>query len=132
MAVEIPAISILKKENFGPILHIVRYPSDALETVLDELARTGYGLTLGVHTRIESRARRIAERAPVGNVYINRNTVGAVVGAQPFGGRGLSGTGPKAGGPNYLSRFVAEKTVSNNTAALGGDTALMSLEPNRG
>ena len=131
LAVEISSISDINGEHFGPILHILRYPREQLSAVVDELVATGYGLTMGIHTRIESRARTMAERVPIGNVYINRNMIGAVVGSQPFGGQGLSGTGPKSGGPHYLMRFVTEKTISNNTAALGGDAALMSLEPGR-
>lgn len=127
MAFEIGAISDLKQENFGPIVHIVRYASDELDAVIDSINNYGYGLTLGIHTRIESSAHYIARRARVGNVYINRNMIGAVVGVQPFGGQGLSGTGPKAGGPRYLHRFATERTVSNNIAAVGGNATLLSL-----
>jgi RHH-type proline utilization regulon transcriptional repressor/proline dehydrogenase/delta 1-pyrroline-5-carboxylate dehydrogenase len=115
-----------KSEVFGPILHVVRWRADALDAVLDGIASTGYGLTLGIHSRIDGFQRRIVERLAVGNVYVNRSTIGAVVGVQPFGGMGLSGTGPKAGGPFYLPRFAVEKTVSINTAAVGGDVALMA------
>lgn len=125
--VEIDAMDELTAEHFGPILHIVRYSASELNNVLSAINRTGYGLTLGIHTRIESKFRRIAKSVPVGNVYINRNTVGAVVGSQPFGGRGLSGTGPKAGGPYYLLRFCTEKVISTNTVATGGNAELFRL-----
>jgi RHH-type proline utilization regulon transcriptional repressor/proline dehydrogenase/delta 1-pyrroline-5-carboxylate dehydrogenase len=105
----------LKAEVFGPILHVVRYRADELDLLLDEIAANGFGLTLGVHSRIDATAARVASRLPHGNVYINRNMVGAVVGTQPFGGSGLSGTGPKAGGPNYLRRFALEQTLTINT-----------------
>ena len=98
-----------------------------LERTLAEVAATGYGLTFGIQSRIEGRSRDISERVAAGNIYVNRNMIGAVVGAQPFGGRGLSGTGPKAGGPHYLSRFVMERTVSVNTAAIGGNLDLLTL-----
>jgi RHH-type proline utilization regulon transcriptional repressor/proline dehydrogenase/delta 1-pyrroline-5-carboxylate dehydrogenase len=127
MIVEIPYISIINKENFGPILHIVRFRREQLDDILEAVAATGFGLTFGVQSRIERRAQRIAERVPAGNIYINRNMVGAVVGVQPFGGRGLSGTGPKAGGPHYLQRFVTERTISVNTAAVGGNATLLGL-----
>ncbi len=127
LAASIDSIEELEREVFGPVLHIVRYRGKDLDKVLDAINHTGYGLTLGVHSRIDSRARYIERRVRVGNVYVNRNMVGAVVGVQPFGGRGLSGTGPKAGGPHYLPRFATEKTVSVNTAAVGGNTSLLSL-----
>ncbi|MEM6639985.1 MAG: bifunctional proline dehydrogenase/L-glutamate gamma-semialdehyde dehydrogenase PutA [Pseudomonadota bacterium] len=126
-AAEISSISELDREVFGPVLHIVRYRANELDKMIEAINTTGYGLTLGIHSRIDSRARYIARRVRCGNVYINRNMVGAVVGVQPFGGRGLSGTGPKAGGPHYLHRFATEKTVSINTAAVGGNTSLLSL-----
>ena len=128
LAVEIEGIKVLEQEVFGPILHVVRYRSDGLDAVIDAINQTGYGLTLGVHSRIDGVARRIAARARVGNVYVNRNMIGAVVGVQPFGGCGLSGTGPKAGGPRYLHRFATERTVTTNTSAVGGNTALLSIE----
>ncbi|MGQ0384429.1 MAG: bifunctional proline dehydrogenase/L-glutamate gamma-semialdehyde dehydrogenase PutA [Gammaproteobacteria bacterium] len=127
LAVEIEGLSRLEREVFGPVLHLVRFPGERLEAVLDEINASGYGLTLGVHTRIDGVARRIASRARVGNVYVNRNMIGAVVGVQPFGGCGLSGTGPKAGGPHYLARFATEQTVTINTAAVGGNATLLSL-----
>ncbi len=118
----------LAEEVFGPILHVVRYRADRLDQVLKAIAGTGYGLTLGVHSRIDDMVERIVERLPVGNVYVNRNMIGAVVGVQPFGGHGLSGTGPKAGGPHYLLRFATEQTVTINTAAAGGNASLLAME----
>ncbi len=125
--IEIPNISMLEKEVFGPILHVVRYSRDALDRMLADIAATGYGLTFGIQSRIGGRSSDIGERAGAGNIYVNRNMIGAVVGAQPFGGRGLSGTGPKAGGPHYLLRFVTERTVSVNIAAIGGNPDLLTL-----
>ncbi|HEU0082872.1 MAG TPA: aldehyde dehydrogenase family protein, partial [Bradyrhizobium sp.] len=116
----------LTEEVFGPILHVVRYPAEHLEHVLQAIAHSGYGLTLGIHSRIDDTFEAIVDRLAVGNVYINRNMIGAVVGVQPFGGHGLSGTGPKAGGPHYLPRFATEQTVSINTAAAGGNAALLA------
>jgi RHH-type proline utilization regulon transcriptional repressor/proline dehydrogenase/delta 1-pyrroline-5-carboxylate dehydrogenase len=127
LVVELPNLSMVEREIFGPIVHVVRYRASELDQVIDAVNAKGYGLTLGVHTRIDSTAERIAKRARVGNVYINRNMIGAVVGVQPFGGLGLSGTGPKAGGPHYLPRFATEQTVTTNTAAVGGNTTLLSL-----
>jgi RHH-type proline utilization regulon transcriptional repressor/proline dehydrogenase/delta 1-pyrroline-5-carboxylate dehydrogenase len=127
VAVEIPTLDMLEREVFGPILHVVRYPAHALDAVIESINRTEYGLTLGIHTRIESQAQYIQRRCRVGNVYVNRNMIGAVVGVQPFGGRGLSGTGPKAGGPGYLHAFASERTVTINTAAVGGNATLLSL-----
>ncbi|HZF17668.1 MAG TPA: bifunctional proline dehydrogenase/L-glutamate gamma-semialdehyde dehydrogenase PutA [Steroidobacteraceae bacterium] len=127
LAVEIDSFDRLAGEVFGPILHVVRYEASALDRVLDAINAKGFGLTLGVHTRIDAAARYIANRVRVGNVYVNRNMIGAVVGVQPFGGCGLSGTGPKAGGPRYLERFTTEQTVTINTAAVGGNTTLLSL-----
>ncbi len=126
-AIEIDNIGQLSKEHFGPILHVIRFQAEDVDRVISEINSTGYGLTLGVHSRNESFALKIADEVNVGNVYINRNQVGAVVGVQPFGGQGLSGTGPKAGGPHYLSRFITEKTRSNNITAIGGNTTLLSL-----
>jgi len=122
--VELDRFDRLTREHFGPILHVVRFDSDTLEDVLAAVAATGYGLTLGLHSRIE-RHQRLAAAAPVGNVYVNRNIIGAVVGVQPFGGRGLSGTGPKAGGPDYLRKFAWEQTVTINTTAQGGNVELL-------
>src|SRR6185436_14063142 len=105
---------------------VVRWRADRLDDVVGSIRRTGYGLTFGIHTRVGGRAERIARALHVGNVYVNRSTIGAVVGSQPFGGMGLSGTGPKAGGPNYLQRFATEQTVTVNTAAAGGNATLLS------
>jgi RHH-type proline utilization regulon transcriptional repressor/proline dehydrogenase/delta 1-pyrroline-5-carboxylate dehydrogenase len=127
LAVEIDSLASLEREVFGPIVHVVRWKSGELERVIEAINATGYGLTLGVHTRIDAVARRVASAARVGNVYVNRNMIGAVVGVQPFGGCGLSGTGPKAGGPHYLLRFATEQTVTTNTTAAGGNTTLLSL-----
>jgi RHH-type proline utilization regulon transcriptional repressor/proline dehydrogenase/delta 1-pyrroline-5-carboxylate dehydrogenase len=130
VAFEIGAVAELREEIFGPVLHVVRWGPGTAAADVNELVRQinalGYGLTLGVQTRIDSRAARIAEAARVGNVYVNRNMIGAVVGVQPFGGEGLSGTGPKAGGPHYLYRFCAEQTVTINTAAAGGNAELLA------
>ena len=125
---EIAGPTELKREVFGPILHVVRYAANDLERVLDALAGSGWGLTLGVHSRIDTTVARIVARLPTGNVYVNRNMIGAVVGVQPFGGCGLSGTGPKAGGPHYLPRFASEQTVTINTAAAGGNAALIASD----
>ena len=116
----------LTEEIFGPILHVVRYDAERMEQVLQSIERTGFGLTLGIHSRIDDTADAIAARLSTGNVYVNRNMIGAVVGVQPFGGHGLSGTGPKAGGPHYLTRFATEQTVTTNTAAAGGNAALLA------
>ncbi|KEK27299.1 bifunctional proline dehydrogenase/L-glutamate gamma-semialdehyde dehydrogenase PutA [Shewanella xiamenensis] len=126
-AVEIDSIKVLEKEHFGPILHVIRYKASELAHVIDEINSTGFGLTLGIHSRNEGHALEVADKVNVGNVYINRNQIGAVVGVQPFGGQGLSGTGPKAGGPHYLTRFVTEKTRTNNITAIGGNATLLSL-----
>jgi RHH-type transcriptional regulator, proline utilization regulon repressor / proline dehydrogenase / delta 1-pyrroline-5-carboxylate dehydrogenase len=116
----------LKEEVFGPVLHVVRWHADGLAGLLGDIAGSGYGLTLGIHSRIDATVEHIIARLDVGNVYVNRNMIGAVVGTQPFGGAGLSGTGPKAGGPNYLRRFALERTVTVNTAAVGGNASLLS------
>ncbi|WP_163575447.1 bifunctional proline dehydrogenase/L-glutamate gamma-semialdehyde dehydrogenase PutA [Halomonas faecis] len=128
VAFTIDGIAALEREQFGPVLHIVRYKASELDDVIASINGRGYGLTFGVHSRNESFAEAIAQKIRAGNVYINRNIIGAVVGVQPFGGQGLSGTGPKAGGPHYLLRFATEKTVTNNTAALGGNASLLALE----
>ena len=124
---ELASLDQLHKEIFGPALHVVRWKADQLDAVIDQINATGYGLTLGVHSRIDDTIDRIAARVKVGNVYVNRNQIGAVVGVQPFGGQGLSGTGPKAGGPHYLPRFATEKTVTVNTTAAGGNASLLTL-----
>ena len=118
----------LREEVFGPIVHLLRFRAEDIDSVIDAVNATGYGLTFGIHSRLDSRARAIAARIRAGNVYVNRNMIGAVVGVQPFGGTGLSGTGPKAGGPLYLTRFATEQSVSTNTAAAGGNASLMSLK----
>ena len=124
--IEIGSVCELKREIFGPVLHVLRYDAGQLEVLLEQVNGLGYGLTLGIQSRIEQRAQYIRERVRVGNVYVNRNMVGAVVGAQPFGGCGLSGTGPKAGGPHYLLRFTTEQTHTVNTAAIGGNAGLLA------
>jgi RHH-type proline utilization regulon transcriptional repressor/proline dehydrogenase/delta 1-pyrroline-5-carboxylate dehydrogenase len=124
-AFEVKAIADMKQEIFGPVLHIVRWSGDP-QAVIEQINALGYGLTIGIQTRIDSRAQALARAAHVGNVYINRNQIGAVVGVQPFGGEGLSGTGPKAGGPHYLYRFCAEQTITVNTTAAGGNAALLA------
>ena len=126
--VELDRARELKEEVFGPVLHVVRYRADELDLLLDDIVGTGYGLTLGIASRIETTVDHIAARVRTGNVYVNRNMIGAVVGSQPFGGIGLSGTGPKAGGPDYLRRFTAEQTVTINTAAAGGNASLLTQE----
>ncbi len=127
-AYEIDAIARLHGEVFGPILHVVRYEASRLGEVCEAINATGYGLTLGVHSRIDDTVDFVRARVRVGNLYVNRSQIGAVVGVQPFGGEGLSGTGPKAGGPHYLHRFAVERVVSTNTTAAGGNASLLSLE----
>jgi RHH-type proline utilization regulon transcriptional repressor/proline dehydrogenase/delta 1-pyrroline-5-carboxylate dehydrogenase len=124
--VELDSARELKEEVFGPVLHVMRWRADELDQLLDDIAANGTALTLGIHSRIASTAARIAERLPHGNVYVNRNMIGAVVGSQPFGGSGLSGTGPKAGGPDYLHRLMVEQVVTVNTAASGGNATLLT------
>ncbi|MGH8695273.1 MAG: bifunctional proline dehydrogenase/L-glutamate gamma-semialdehyde dehydrogenase PutA [Burkholderiales bacterium] len=126
VAFAIPLAELPQREVFGPVLHVIRYRADALEPALDAIAATGYGLTLGIHSRIARFVDRVRSRVRVGNTYVNRNMIGAVVGVQPFGGEGLSGTGPKAGGPHYLERFAVERTLTVNTAAAGGNAALLA------
>jgi RHH-type proline utilization regulon transcriptional repressor/proline dehydrogenase/delta 1-pyrroline-5-carboxylate dehydrogenase len=130
-AYELPSLT-LKQEVFGPILHVIKFDGGRLDKVCEAINATGYGLTLGIHTRIERTAEEIGRLARVGNIYVNRNQIGAVVGAQPFGGEGLSGTGPKAGGPHYLARFATERVTSTDTTASGGNAALMSMAPESG
>jgi RHH-type transcriptional regulator, proline utilization regulon repressor / proline dehydrogenase / delta 1-pyrroline-5-carboxylate dehydrogenase len=124
--VELERAADLREEVFGPVLHVVRYRAHALDHLLGDIAATGYGLTLGIQSRIDSTVRHIVERLSTGNIYVNRNIIGAVVGTQPFGGCGLSGTGPKAGGPNYLRRFALEQVVTVNTTAVGGNASLLA------
>ncbi len=126
-AFEIPSMDVLDREVFGPVLHVVRFSADRLDDVVDEINRSGYGLTVAIHSRIDTTVERLLARLKVGNAYVNRNQIGAVVGVQPFGGEGLSGTGPKAGGPHYLYRFATERAVSTDTTAAGGNAALMSM-----
>jgi RHH-type proline utilization regulon transcriptional repressor/proline dehydrogenase/delta 1-pyrroline-5-carboxylate dehydrogenase len=125
--IELRTIADLREEIFGPVLHVVRYRATELAGVIEAIEASGYGLTLGIHSRIDTTIDRITDELSTGNIYVNRNMIGAVVGVQPFGGHGLSGTGPKAGGPNYLIRFVTEQVVSVNSAAAGGNASLMSL-----
>ena len=117
----------IQEENFGAILHVLRYDPDDIDKVGAALKAKGYGLTLGVHSRLESFHAAVKAACPVGNTYVNRSMTGAVVGVQPFGGEGLSGTGPKAGGPHYLHRFATERVVTVNITAQGGDAELLSL-----
>ena len=124
--IEIGSIRDLKRENFGPVLHVARFKADELERVIDDINSAGYGLTLGLHSRIEATRRLVEGRARVGNFYVNRNQIGAVVESQPFGGEGLSGTGPKAGGPHYVARFATERVVCIDTTAAGGNASLLA------
>ncbi|MBP7252207.1 MAG: bifunctional proline dehydrogenase/L-glutamate gamma-semialdehyde dehydrogenase PutA, partial [Alphaproteobacteria bacterium] len=123
---EIPAVNFLNEEVFGPILHVVRYKPDERDKIITAINATGFGLTGGVHSRIAATTEAVARQLQVGNLYINRSTIGAVVGSQPFGGMGISGTGPKAGGPHYLPRFGVERSISTNTVAAGGNASLMT------
>ena len=125
--IEIDRLARLTHEVFGPVLHVLRFAAGEIDAVVDAINGTGYGLTLGIHSRIGDTVDRIRSRARVGNIYVNRSTVGAVVGVQPFGGEGLSGTGPKAGGPHYLARFATERVVSVDTTAAGGNASLLTL-----
>jgi RHH-type transcriptional regulator, proline utilization regulon repressor / proline dehydrogenase / delta 1-pyrroline-5-carboxylate dehydrogenase len=124
---ELTSLSQLQSEIFGPVLHVIRYDVSQLDEVLNQINATGYGLTLGIHSRIDSTINHIVKSVRVGNCYVNRNQIGAVVGVQPFGGNGLSGTGPKAGGPHYLFKFVSERTLTINTTAAGGNASLLTL-----
>jgi RHH-type proline utilization regulon transcriptional repressor/proline dehydrogenase/delta 1-pyrroline-5-carboxylate dehydrogenase len=126
VAFEVGSMREVPGERFGPILHVVRFAIEDLDAVIDQINATGFGLTMGIHTRVESRAEHVRARANVGNLYVNRNLIGATVGVQPFGGEGLSGTGPKAGGPHYLTRFATERVYTVNTAAAGGDLGLVT------
>lgn len=125
---EIPDAGFLQREIFGPVLHVVRYDPTRLAAAAAPLVQARYGLTLGVHSRIEAFAQDVQRTVPAGNTYVNRSMIGAVVGVQPFGGEGLSGTGPKAGGPHALLRYAVERAVSVNIAAQGGDPALLNLD----
>ena len=126
--VELDRPDRLDREVFGPILHVVRWKAAELDKLVEAIGATGYGLTLGIHSRIDDTVHDIIDRLAVGNVYVNRNIIGAVVGTQPFGGSGLSGTGPKAGGPDYLRRFAEEQVISVNTAAAGGNASLIAMD----
>lgn len=126
VAYEIEGIEDLEREVFGPVLHVVRYRAKDIDKVIDAVNNTGYGLTLGIHSRVDRSVEYISQRIRVGNCYVNRSMIGAVVGVQPFGGEGLSGTGPKAGGPHYLNRFVTERVISVDTTASGGNASLLS------
>jgi RHH-type transcriptional regulator, proline utilization regulon repressor / proline dehydrogenase / delta 1-pyrroline-5-carboxylate dehydrogenase len=128
VAFEIGAVEDLREEIFGPVLHVVRWRAGHLDELIDRINRLGYGLTLGLHSRSARCAARVTERARVGNLYVNRNQIGAVVGVQPFGGEGLSGTGPKAGGPHYLERFAVERVVTVDTTAAGGNASLLTMD----
>ena len=124
---EISDLSVLEREVFGPCVHVIRFAPNQLENVMTQIVDTKFGLTMGIHSRIGEKCAYLAERSVAGNVYVNRNMIGAVVGVQPFGGMGLSGTGPKAGGPHYMLRFATEKVLTINTAAIGGNTELFRL-----
>ena len=126
-AYELQSLSQLTQEVFGPVLHVIRYDARDLDEVLAQINATGYGLTLGIHSRIDATVQHIVRSVRVGNCYVNRNQIGAVVGVQPFGGEGLSGTGPKAGGPHYLLKFASERTLTINTTAAGGNASLLTL-----
>ena len=129
IAFQLPLAQLPRTEVFGPVLHVCIYARAELPAVLRWLRDTGYGLTLGIHSRIQSFVDTVVDATRVGNTYVNRSMIGAVVGVQPFGGEGLSGTGPKAGGPHYMLRFATERTVTVNTAAIGGVTELLSDQP---
>ena len=124
--IEMDSILDLKRENFGPILHVVRYRADQLGQVVEDINSTGYGLTMGLHSRLEATREFVEARARVGNFYVNRNQIGAVVESQPFGGEGMSGSGPKAGGPHYVARFATERVVCIDTTAAGGNATLLA------
>ncbi len=123
---EIATLSDLDREHFGPILHVIRWKSGQLDQVIAAINATGYGLTLGLQSRIDTTRAYVERHARVGNLYVNRNQIGAVVESQPFGGEGLSGTGPKAGGPHYVARFATERVTCIDTTAAGGNASLMA------
>jgi RHH-type proline utilization regulon transcriptional repressor/proline dehydrogenase/delta 1-pyrroline-5-carboxylate dehydrogenase len=124
----LPSIEDLDREVFGPILHVVTWKSGDIEGTLERVMTSGYGLTLGIHSRNATETEAVRRRAAIGNLYVNRSMIGAVVGVQPFGGEGLSGTGPKAGGPHYLARFAVERTFTVDTTSAGGNASLLGLE----
>jgi RHH-type proline utilization regulon transcriptional repressor/proline dehydrogenase/delta 1-pyrroline-5-carboxylate dehydrogenase len=126
IAFKIDSIKEIDGEKFGPVLHFISYEPSKLDELIEEINSTGFGLTMGVHSRILEKAKQIFDKSNIGNFYLNRDIVGAVVGVQPFGGQGLSGTGPKAGGPNYLHSFVTEKTFTDNVMATGGNIDLLT------
>jgi RHH-type proline utilization regulon transcriptional repressor/proline dehydrogenase/delta 1-pyrroline-5-carboxylate dehydrogenase len=121
-------INDLNREFFGPLVHVATWKAGALEATITKMNAKGFGLTMGLHSRIAGSSALVEQLARVGNLYINRSMIGAVVGSQPFGGEGLSGTGPKAGGPHYLYRFCAERTTSTDTTSAGGNASLLSLD----
>lgn len=125
--IELDSADALEDEVFGPVLHVVRWKQGEVDGVVDAITKSGFGLAFGIHSRIETTIEEVVSRLDVGNIYVNRNTIGAIVGTQPFGGSGLSGTGPKAGGPNYLARFGQEQVISTNTAAAGGNASLIAI-----
>ena len=129
IAYEIDELSELEKEVFGPVLHVIRYAAKDIDKIIDDIKASGYGLTFGIHSRIDSFIDHVTSRIQAGNIYVNRGTIGAVVGSQPFGGRGLSGTGPKAGGPQYLHAFATEQVISTDTTAAGGNASLVMIDP---
>ena len=124
--IEISSLEEIKEEIFGPVVHVISYKTKEIKKLCDDINKLGYGLTLGIHSRIDNTINTIIEIVNVGNIYINRNMIGAVVGVQPFVGHGKSGTGPKAGGPEYLKRFCNEYSVSNNITAMGGNATLLA------
>jgi len=126
--IEIEHLQQLTQEVFGPVLHVIRYNADSIDDVLQQIDRSHYGLTLGIQSRIETSVDYIVANVRVGNIYVNRNMIGAVVGVQPFGGEGLSGTGPKAGGPSYLYAYAVERLLTKNTTAIGGNATLLSMQ----
>jgi RHH-type proline utilization regulon transcriptional repressor/proline dehydrogenase/delta 1-pyrroline-5-carboxylate dehydrogenase len=126
--IRLDTVADLDVEVFGPVLHVVTWKGGEMNQTVDAVMRSGYGLTMGLHTRIGAAADDVRARARVGNLYVNRSMIGAVVGVQPFGGEGLSGTGPKAGGPHYLPRFCVERTWTVDTTSAGGNASLLSLE----
>ena len=128
--IEIDNLNEVKEEIFGPVIHVYRYQADEIEKLVEDINSMNYGLTLGIQSRIENTINYIFNNANIGNIYINRNIVGAVVGVQPFGGRVLSGTGPKAGGPNYLLKLTNEKSYSYDTTAAGGNATLFMMSEN--
>ena len=124
--IEISSLKEMKEEIFGPVVHVISYKTKEIKKLCIDINQLGYGLTLGIHSRIDNTIKTITESVNIGNIYINRNMVGAVVGVQPFGGHGKSGTGPKAGGPEYLKRLCNEYTISNNITAMGGNAKLLA------